>query len=83
VRFFRVTELITQLLEAKEERQLLRYRQELNKLDIQDEILFLPKTLEGRGEFQEKDMRTIATELDWKMPRACFSTIQLQVAGDR
>jgi DNA replication protein DnaC len=29
VRFFRVTELITQLLEAKEERQLLRYRQAL------------------------------------------------------
>lgn len=34
VRFFRVTELITQLLEAKEERQLLRMRQSLGKLDL-------------------------------------------------
>ena len=34
VRFFRVTELITQLLEAKEERQLLRLRGQLGKLDL-------------------------------------------------
>jgi DNA replication protein DnaC len=34
VRFFRVTELITLLLEAKEERQLLRLRQQLGKLDL-------------------------------------------------
>ena len=34
VRFFRVTELITQLLEAKEERHLLRLRQQLGKLDL-------------------------------------------------
>ena len=36
VRFFRVTELITLLLEAKEERQLLRLRQQLGKLDLLD-----------------------------------------------
>ena len=34
VRFFRVTELITLLSEAKEERQLLRLRQQLGKLDL-------------------------------------------------
>jgi energy-coupling factor transporter ATP-binding protein EcfA2 len=34
VRFFRVTELITLLLEAKEERVLLRLRQQLGKLDL-------------------------------------------------
>ena len=34
VRFFRVTELITLLLEAKEERLLLRLRQQLGKLDL-------------------------------------------------
>ena len=33
VRFFRVTELVTLLLEAKEERHLLRLRQQLAKLD--------------------------------------------------
>lgn len=44
VRFFRVTELITQLLEAKEERQLLRMRQQLGKLDllILDELGYVP-----------------------------------------
>ena len=34
VRFFRVTELITLHLEAKEEPQLLRIRQQLAKLDL-------------------------------------------------
>lgn len=44
VRFFRVTELITQLLEAKEERQLLRMRQQLGKPDllILDELGYVP-----------------------------------------
>jgi DNA replication protein DnaC len=32
VRFFRVTELITLLMEAREERQLLRFRTQLAKL---------------------------------------------------
>ena len=49
VRFFRVTELITQLLEAKEERQLLRYRQSLNKLDllVLDEFGYVPASKAG------------------------------------
>ena len=49
VRFFRVTELITQLLEAKEERQLLRYRQALNKLDllVLDELGYVPASKAG------------------------------------
>ena len=49
VRFFRVTELITQLLEAKEERQLLRYRQTLSKLDllILDELGYVPASKAG------------------------------------
>lgn len=44
VRFFRVTELITLLQEAKEERQLLRLRQQLAKLDllILDELGYVP-----------------------------------------
>jgi hypothetical protein len=47
VRFFRVTELITQLLEAKEERQLLSYRKAFNKLDllVLDELGYVPASI--------------------------------------
>lgn len=49
VRFFRVTELITLLLEAKEERQLLRLRHQLGKLDllILDELGYVPASKDG------------------------------------
>ena len=49
VRFFRVTELITLLLEAKEERQLLRLRHQLGKLDllILDELGYVPASKAG------------------------------------
>jgi DNA replication protein DnaC len=49
VRFFRVTELITLLLEAKEERQLLQTRRQLGKLDllILDELGYVPASKAG------------------------------------
>ena len=49
VRFYRVTELITTLLEAKEERQLLRTRGQLAKLDllILDELGYVPASKVG------------------------------------
>ena len=49
VRFFRVTELITLLLEAKEERQLLRMRGQLAKLDllVLDELGYVPASKAG------------------------------------
>ena len=49
VRFFRVTELITLLLEVKEERQLLRMRQQLGKLDllVLDELGYVPASKAG------------------------------------
>jgi len=49
VRFFRVTELITFLLEAKEERQLLRMRAQLGNLDllILDELAYIPTSNAG------------------------------------
>ncbi len=49
VRFYRVTELITALLEAKEERQLLRTRGQLAKLDllILDELGYVPASKAG------------------------------------
>jgi DNA replication protein DnaC len=44
VRFYRVTELVTQLLEAREERQLSRIRGQLTKLDllVLDELGYVP-----------------------------------------
>jgi DNA replication protein DnaC len=49
VRFWRATELITTLLEAKEERQLLRTRGQLAKLDllILDELGYVPASKAG------------------------------------
>jgi len=49
VRFHRVTELITQLMEAREERQLMRMKNQLAKLDllILDELGYVPATKIG------------------------------------
>src|SRR5512135_613222 len=49
VRFFRVTELATQLLEAREERQLSRLKSQLAKLDllILDELGYVPASKVG------------------------------------
>lgn len=49
VRFYRVTELITELLEAREERILLRLRRQLSKLDllILDELGYVPASKVG------------------------------------
>jgi DNA replication protein DnaC len=49
IRFWRVTELITTMLEAKEERQLLRLRSYLAKLDliILDELGYVPASKAG------------------------------------
>jgi len=49
VRFFRVSELITQLLEAREEKQLLRMKKSLSLLDllILDELGYVPASKAG------------------------------------
>jgi len=49
VRFFRVTELATLLLEAREERQLARMRSQLAKLDllVLDELGYVPASQVG------------------------------------
>ncbi len=49
VRFFRVTELITQLMEAREEKQLSRMRTQLSKQDllILDELGYVPASKIG------------------------------------
>lgn len=49
VKFFRVTELITLLMEAREERQLLRFRTQLAKQDllVLDELGYVPASKAG------------------------------------
>ena len=37
--------------------------------DIQEELLFLQRTTDGRGEIQERDVRRMARELDWETQR--------------
>lgn len=51
VRIFRITKLITSLLEAKEERQLLRLLQQPGKLDllILDWLGYVPVSKSGAG----------------------------------
>lgn len=49
VRFYRVTELVTQLLEAREERLLLRLKGQLSRLDllVLDELGYVPASKTG------------------------------------
>jgi hypothetical protein len=43
---------------------------------IQEELLFPPRTMEGRGEIQEKGVRRIAMELDWRRQRECWQVLR-------
>lgn len=49
VRFYRVTELITELLEAREERNLLKLKKQLSRLDllVLDELGYVPASKVG------------------------------------
>lgn len=49
VRFFRVTELITLLLEAREDKELMRFKRQLSRLEllILDELGYVPATKAG------------------------------------
>jgi len=49
VRFIRVTELITRLMEAREDRELMRLKRQLSKLDllILDELGYIPASKAG------------------------------------
>ena len=41
--------------------------------NIQEELMFLPRTIKGRGEIIEKDVRQIAMELDWMKQRTMWA----------
>ncbi len=44
--------------------------------DVQEEILFLPRTIEGRDAIRENDVRTIAAELEWGRQRTLWTKSQ-------
>ena len=43
--------------------------------DIQDALLFLPRTVKGRDPIRERHIRPIATELDWRRQRECWGRL--------
>ncbi len=49
--------------------------------DIQEEILFLPPTTNGRDPIGERDLRPIAADVDWRSQRRLWRTLRASVAG--
>ena len=43
--------------------------------DVQEEILFLPRTLEGRDAVGERDVRPIVVEVDWRRQRRMWAEL--------
>jgi hypothetical protein len=44
--------------------------------DLQEQILFLPRTQRGRDEVKEADIRPIAKTLDWRKQRRQWSALR-------
>lgn len=49
--------------------------------DIQEEILFLPRTNKGRDTIKEADIRPIAKTLDWCKQRQMWSRLRQSTIG--
>lgn len=47
--------------------------------DIQEEILFLPRTTQGRDIIKEADLRPIAKTLDWSKQRQMWKQMKTTV----
>jgi hypothetical protein len=43
--------------------------------DIQDELLFLPRTLKGRDPIRERDVRPICAASDWAVQRRMWRKV--------
>lgn len=50
--------------------------------DLQEQILFLPRTEHGRDAVKETDLRPIATTFDWRKQRRMWTALQRRLAGD-
>jgi DNA replication protein DnaC len=93
VRFYRVTELVTQLLEAREERQLGRLKSQLAKLDllILDELGYVPASKAGAellfdviGTAYERTSVVVTTNLPFEQwPEVLLSERLTGAASDR
>jgi hypothetical protein len=44
--------------------------------DIQEELLFLPRTQQGRDQIQERSLRSIAITADWRKQRQRWKAIR-------
>lgn len=44
--------------------------------DIQEQILFLPRTEQGRDAIKETDVRLIASTLDWQKQQRMWATLK-------
>lgn len=51
--------------------------------DIQEELLFLPRTLKGHDPIRERHLRPITAILDWRKQRRMWGTLRPEVAGLR
>jgi hypothetical protein len=49
--------------------------------NIQEEILFLPKTVKGRDPIKESDLRPIAKTLDWGKQRQMWNKLRQSTSG--
>jgi len=49
--------------------------------DLQERILFLPRTERGRDEVKEADIRPIAKTLDWRKQRRQWAALRHQTAS--
>ena len=50
--------------------------------DIQEDILFLPRTVKGRDPIREIMIRPIAAELEWRKQRRLWKSITFDQGGD-
>jgi cell division septation protein DedD len=49
--------------------------------DSQEELLFLPRVVDGRDPFHEKKLRPIPTEVDGKKQREMFDALRAVVGN--
>ena len=50
---------------------------------IQEELLFLPKTMQGSDYIHERALRPIAKQIDWEQQRRLFRSVMDQAAKQR
>lgn len=50
--------------------------------DLQEKILFLPRTERGRDAVKETDIRPIATTVDWRKQRRMWAALECRLTGD-